>query len=297
MDQATQRALDVPVDELPSVDEHGAEIAADPDQVWEALAAVLPRVFATRRSTRLAKLLGDAVTEAQGEPTVIGSTLPGFVVSRSIRPSVLALLGQHRFSRYALVFRIDQLGIGRSRLRAETRAEFPGLKGKLYRALVIGTRGHLLVVRRILSAARRRAEGKRGTVSRALIRQWVTDYERAWRTDGTGPLSELFSEDASYSTAPFEEPHRGLAAIASMWERERRGPDESFAINSEIVAVEADTAVVRVEVRYGPPKEKLYRDLWIVRLDAEGRCIHFEEWPFWPPGTEGAPAAGANRGG
>jgi SnoaL-like domain len=294
MDQATQRALDVPVDELPSVDEHGAEIAADPDQVWEALAAVLPRVFATRRSTRLAKLLGDAVTEAQGEPTVIGSTLPGFVVSRSIRPSVLALLGQHRFSRYALVFRIDQLGIGRSRLRAETRAEFPGLKGKLYRALVIGTRGHLLVVRRILSAARRRAEGKRGTVSRAQIRQWVTDYERAWRTDGTGPLSELFSEDASYSTAPFEEPHRGLAAIASMWERERRGPDESFAMNSEIIAVEADTAVVRVEVRYGPPKEKLYRDVWIVRLDAEGRCIHFEEWPFWPPGTEGAPAQGAD---
>jgi hypothetical protein len=294
MDQATQRALDVPVDELPSVDEHGTEIAADPEQVWEALAAVLPRVFATRRSTRLAKLLGDAVTEANGEPTVIGSTLPGFIVSRSIRPSVLTLLGQHRFSRYALVFRIDQLGIGRSRLRAETRAEFPGLKGRIYRALVIGTRGHLLVVRRILSAARRRAEGKRGSVTRSQIRQWVTDYERAWRTDGTGPLSGLFSEDASYSTAPFKEPHRGLEAIASMWEAERRGPDESFSMNSEVVAVEADTGVVRVEVRYGPPLEKLYRDLWIVRLDAEGRCIHFEEWPFWPPGTEGAPAQGAD---
>jgi hypothetical protein len=295
MDQATQRALDVPVDELPSVDEHGTEIAADPDQVWESLAAVLSRVLDTRRSTRLARLLGDAVTEADGEPTVIGSTLPGFIVSRSIRPSVLALLGQHRFSRYALVFRIDQLGIGRSRLRAETRAEFPGLKGRIYRALVIGTRGHLLVIRRILSAVRRRAEGKRATVSRAQIRQWVTDYERAWRTDGTGPLSELFSEDASYSTAPFREPHRGLEAIASMWEAERRGPDESFSMNSEVVAVEADTGVVRVEVRYGPPLEKLYRDLWIVRLDAEGRCIHFEEWPFWPPDTEGAPAKGADN--
>jgi hypothetical protein len=289
-----KRAIEVPVDSLPPVDEHGTEIAADPDQVWEALAATLPRILSTRRSSQFAKLLGDAFTEARGEPTVIGSTVPGFIVSRSIRPSVLALLGQHRFSRYALVFRIDELGIGRSRLRAETRAEFPGVKGRAYRALVIGSRAHILVVRRILSAVRRRAEGKRATVSRPQIRQWVTDYERAWRTDGTGPLSELFSEDATYSTAPFEEPHRGLAAIASMWERERLGPDESFAMNSEVVAVEADTAVVRVEVRYGPPKGKLYRDLWIVRLDADGRCIHFEEWPFWPPGTEGAAAAGAD---
>jgi hypothetical protein len=288
-----KRAIEVPVDSLPPVDEHGTEIAADPDQVWEALAATLPRTFDTRRSSRFAKLLGDAFTEARGEPTVIGSTVPGFIVSRSIRPSVLALLGEHRFSRYALVFRIDELGTGRSRLRAETRAEFPGVNGRVYRALVIGTRAHVLVVRRILSAVRRRAEGKRATVSRAQIRQWATDYERAWRTDGTGPLSELFSEDATYSTAPFEEPHRGLAAIASMWERERIGADESFTMNSEVVAVEADTAVVRVEVRYGPPKEKLYRDLWIVRLDADGRCIHFEEWPFWPPGTEGAAAAGA----
>ena len=295
MDAGTrQRAIEVPVDSLPPVDEHGTEIAADPDQVWEALAATLPRILNTRRSAGFARLLGDAFTEARGEPTVIGSTVPGFIVSRSIRPSVLALLGQHRFSRYALVFRIDQLGIGRSRLRAETRAQFPGVKGRVYRALVIRSRGHVLVVRRILSAVRRRAEGKRATVSRAQIRQWVADYERAWRTDGTGPLSELFSEDATYSTSPFEDPHRGLAAIASMWERERIGPDESFATNSEVVAVEADTGVVRVEVRYGPPKEKLYRDLWIVRLDASGRCIHFEEWPFWPPGTEGAPAPGAD---
>jgi hypothetical protein len=293
MDEATQRALDVPVDSLPAVDEHGTEIAADPDQVWEALAATLPRILATRRAARFAKLLGDAFTEAKGEPTVIGSTVPGFIVSRSVRPSVLTLLGQHRFSRYALVFRIDQLGIGRSRLRAESRAEFPGVRGRIYRALVIGTRGHVLVVRRMLSAVRRRAEGKRATVTRAQIRQWVADYERAWRTDGTGPLSELFSEDATYSTSPFADPHRGLAAIAAMWERERTGPDESFSMNSEVVAIEADTGVVRVEVRYGPPKEQLYRDLWVVRLDGDGRCIHFEEWPFWPPGTDGAPAKGA----
>ena len=77
-----------------------------------------------------------------------------------------------------------------------------------------------------------------------------------------------------------------------MWEAERVGPDEEFEMMSEIVAVEADTGVARVEIHYGPPTEKEYRDLWIVRLDEAGLCFHFEEWPFWPPDQNGAPAAG-----
>jgi hypothetical protein len=78
-----------------------------------------------------------------------------------------------------------------------------------------------------------------------------------------------------------------------MWEAERLGPDEQFEMSSEVVAVEGDTGVVRIEVRYGEPKEKEYRDLWIVRLDERGRCFHFEEWPFWPADQKGAPAVGA----
>jgi hypothetical protein len=129
-------------------------------------------------------------------------------------------------------------------------------------------------------------------VDREQFADWLAGYERAWRIPGTDSLRELFSEGASYRTAPFEQPHLGLEAIAAMWERERRGPDEAFEMESEVVAVEGDTGVARVEVRYGPPREQLYRDLWIVRLDSEGRCEHFEEWPFWPPESEGTAAAG-----
>ena len=64
-----------------------------------------------------------------------------------------------------------------------------------------------------------------------------------------------------------------------MWERERTGPDETFEMSSEIVAVDGDTGVARVEVSYGDPVEIEYRDLWIVRLDGDGRCVEFEEWP------------------
>jgi hypothetical protein len=46
-------------------------------------------------------------------------------------------------------------------VRAETRAAFPGLQGRAYRALVIGTRGHVLAVRRLLRAVKARAEDPR----------------------------------------------------------------------------------------------------------------------------------------
>lgn len=114
------------------------------------------------------------------------------------------------------------------------------------------------------------------------IDAWVAAYEQAWRAAGTEPLRELFAEDATYRMSPYAESVTGLAAIAELWERERRGPDEPFEMRHEVVAVEGDTAVVRVEVTYGEPRPGEYRDLWIVKLGVDGRCREFEEWPFWP---------------
>ena len=119
-------------------------------------------------------------------------------------------------------------------------------------------------------------------LARAEVEAWVAAYERAWRTAGTAPLRELFSEGATYRMSPYAEPAVGLAEIATLWERERQGPDEAFEMRHEVVAVEGDVAVVRIEVAYGEPRGAEYRDLWILRLDAEGRCREFEEWPFWP---------------
>jgi hypothetical protein len=150
-------AIDVPLEGLPAVDEHALEVAVTPEAAWDAMVAALPRSLGGGTAERVARLLGCEHTRSEGDPASIGSTLPGFVVSRSVRPVCLCLLGEHRFARYALVFRIDDLG-GRARLRAETRAEFPGGKGRAYRALVIGTHAHVVAVMRILRAVKRRSE-------------------------------------------------------------------------------------------------------------------------------------------
>jgi ketosteroid isomerase-like protein len=128
-------------------------------------------------------------------------------------------------------------------------------------------------------------------VTREQVADWVAHYERAWRTAGTAPLRELFAEGATYRLSPYEEPLSGLPAIAGMWEAEREGPDEAFAMTSEIVAVDGDTAVARLEVAYSEPVVREYRDLWVIRFGEDGRCIAFEEWPFSPeqPRTASGP--------
>jgi SnoaL-like protein len=128
-------------------------------------------------------------------------------------------------------------------------------------------------------------------VTRDQVANWLGGYERAWRSPGTSVLRDLFEEHASYQLSPYEEPLTGLDAIAAMWEDEREGPDEVFTMESEIVAVEGDTAVVRLEVRYGDPVTREYRDLWVIRFAQDGTCSSFEEWPFWPDQGHVGPSA------
>lgn len=121
---------------LPITDEHACEVPASPDRVWDALERwttrhllrAAPRAFVW--AWRLAPSSGFAAVETE-------------------RPARLVFAGRHRFARYELVFELTGSGEGTT-LCARTFAEFPGLLGRFYRAAVIGSGGHALVVRRML---------------------------------------------------------------------------------------------------------------------------------------------------
>ena len=118
------------------------------------------------------------------------------------------------------------------------------------------------------------------------VEHWVRDYERVWRSPGTGSSAGCSPSDASYLMSPWEEPVLGIAAIGELWEAERVGPDEEFTMTSEVVAVDGAVAVVRAEVEYAATGNR-WRDLWILRFATDGRCEHFEEWPFAPDQPDG----------
>ena len=144
---------------LPFLDEHATVIAAGTGDVWRSLGETLERSFSRPWMSRYARLVGATDRTASGpRPLDEGSTFPGFRVVAAVPERKLVLQGRHRFSFYALIFRLEHVSPDRSRLRAESRATFPGLAGGLYRLLVIGTGGHVVGMRRLLAAVRRRSE-------------------------------------------------------------------------------------------------------------------------------------------
>jgi hypothetical protein len=150
----------VQISALPYLDEHATDIVADADDVWPVLVDAVDRAFTRAGMSGYARAVGCADPTASGpRPLVEGSTMPGFRVVAAVPAAELALAGRHRFSSYALIFRLDRVGPGRSRLRAESRAAFPGVAGGVYRLLVIGTGGHVVLLGRLLAGVKRRSEG------------------------------------------------------------------------------------------------------------------------------------------
>ncbi len=138
-------------EELPFLDEHREQVGVPADVAWTALVGVLRRRMGGAGT--LARVLGcDPVDGTPGFSGRVGETLPGFRVVDSEPGRRLALRGQHRFARYALTFLIDG-----DQLRARSEAAFPGIQGRLYRALLMGTGGHRLVTRGLLRQVARAA--------------------------------------------------------------------------------------------------------------------------------------------
>jgi hypothetical protein len=143
---------------LPLIDSPSIEVLASPERCWDALTTVIGDRMAGPSAQVVAAVLGCDDRVARGPHEAAGSTLAGFHVARSDPPVRWHLAGAHRFSRYSLEFRVEDLGDGRSRVHAESRARFPGWYGTLYRAFVIGSHGHRVAVRRMLEGIKRHAE-------------------------------------------------------------------------------------------------------------------------------------------
>jgi hypothetical protein len=61
------------------------------------------------------------------------------------------------------VFRVADTADGQTSVTARTYAEFPGLHGRVYRALIMGTGAHVIATTGILRSVRRLAlDGDRG---------------------------------------------------------------------------------------------------------------------------------------
>lgn len=116
----------------------------------------------------------------------------------------------------------------------------------------------------------------------AGIDMWLAAYLHAWSTDDPAEVAALFSDDVLYSTEPWVAPLSGRDAVVAFWlgERESGIP---WDCEPEVVARDGDLHVVRAVTVYpegtrGGVGREVYHNLWLVRLDAEGRAREFVEY-------------------
>ena len=142
--------------ELPVLDEHRITVRADAETAWRAVTETVAGSSANRLATAYAWAVRCADWKATGpRPLAVGSTVPGFRVVAADPPERLVLAGRHQFSDYQLAFRLESRD-AKTVVHAESRAVFPGLTGRAYRLLVIGTGGHVLGMRLLLRQIARR---------------------------------------------------------------------------------------------------------------------------------------------
>jgi hypothetical protein len=138
-DQAVTTSQD-----LPFVDDYSRSVAAPVERTWAALQEYVDNLVSTAPHPLLWRVLG---------------TVPqtGFEIVDNAAPHQVVLGGRHRFSTYRLVFRNEPEGEG-SRLHAVTYAEFPGLRGRAYRTMLMVSTGHRRAAERMLRTVARHAE-------------------------------------------------------------------------------------------------------------------------------------------
>ena len=121
------------------------------------------------------------------------------------------------------------------------------------------------------------------------VATWVETYRQAWEEADAEKAASIFTEDATYRSAIFEEPHVGHAGIIAYW--------------SGVTSTQTD-----IEVRMGRPivdGNRVSVEFWttmnnegadvtlpgclLLEFDDDGRCRRLHEYYEFAPGRLSPP--------
>ncbi len=119
--------------------------------------------------------------------------------------------------------------------------------------------------------------------------QWVEGYRRAWEERDTDAAADLFTDDATYRSNIFEEPHAGRGGVAGYWQT-------VTAVQSEVRVRMgrpfADGARVAVEFWTNMKvngEDVTLPGCLLLEMAPGGRCRALREYWHYQPGTFAPP--------
>jgi hypothetical protein len=121
------------------------------------------------------------------------------------------------------------------------------------------------------------------------VAAWLDRYVEAWKSYDRGQIEALFGDEVSYRFHPYDEPVVGREAVVESWLGEGDHPGASerdepgtYEASYRPVAVDGNVAVaVGTSTYYDSPGGKVvrvYDNCFVMRFDAESRCVEFTEW-------------------
>ena len=112
----------------------------------------------------------------------------------------------------------------------------------------------------------------------AQATDWVKGYVQAWTTNTETDVSAIFTDDAIYYARPTAEPWRGREEIVREW-LARKDYQVDWTFDWSVLLVSDTAAVIEGAAVYGKgAAAQTFCNLWVVELDADGRCSSFREW-------------------
>ena len=126
-------------------------------------------------------------------------------------------------------------------------------------------------------AATNRGSGSGSGTTDARLSTWMDGYRGAWNSNDPAEIGALFSDDATYRTEPYAEPARGRQSIVEKWLELRDEPGQT-TFSWEPLVVTAEVQVIQARTEYLTDPPHVYSNLWVLRLDDDGRCTEFTEW-------------------
>jgi hypothetical protein len=92
-------------------------------------------------------------------------------------------------------------------------------------------------------------------LTRETVAVWLRAYVRAWETYDPDTVADLFSEDATYTYHPFDEPIRGRLAIVASW-LEGEDPAGTYEGQYAPVAIDGNLAIANGRSRYSRTRQR-----------------------------------------
>ncbi len=122
-------------------------------------------------------------------------------------------------------------------------------------------------------------------MDRGSLERWMRGYVAAWESNDPAAIGDLFTEDATYYTTPARPPWRGREEIVRGWIGIKDEPGH-WTFRWEVLDLGEVHGFVRGWTTY-TDEAKGYRNLWVIRLEDDGRCSEFTEWWMKEPAAAG----------